>query len=267
LTAACASDILDRMMKLGPQFMVYRLPFTPYAVKDHLGSVDALVDANGQLAASYTYDAWGNILSHFRTLELPNFSGRYLFQGREYSVATGLYNFRARWYDPETGRWLSKDPIGLEGGLNLYVFCDDDPMNFMDPFGLDKTYVGKARVLKGNSATIGKPGGLSGNEPVPVTAGSAAVDPAQWGGKKTIRKNGNKIRGKIVGEEECFNEITDVIGGKSPIPGTNVREALKKLNPGLLIIELPSGKKDYGIKDVEITLPDSMPPPSGFKEK
>ena len=46
---------------------------------------------------------------------------RYRFQGREYSAATGLTNFRARWYDPETGRWLSKDPIGLAGGLNLYA--------------------------------------------------------------------------------------------------------------------------------------------------
>ena len=49
---------------------------------------------------------------------------------------TGLYNFRARWYDSTIGRWLSKDPIGLEGGLNLYVFCGNDPVNFVDPFGL-----------------------------------------------------------------------------------------------------------------------------------
>ena len=52
--------------------------------------------------------------------------------------ATGLVNFRARWYDPVTGRWLSKDPIGLSGGLNLYAFCGGDPMSFIDPGGLDK---------------------------------------------------------------------------------------------------------------------------------
>ena len=46
-----------------------------------------------------------------------------------------LYNFRARWYDSGIGRWLSKDPIGLEGGLNLYVFCGNDPVNFVDPNG------------------------------------------------------------------------------------------------------------------------------------
>jgi RHS repeat-associated protein len=108
---------------------------TYYAVKDHLGSVHALVDASGAVAESYTYDAWGNVQPAVSSGPLV-VGNRYVFQGREYSVATGLYNFRARWYDPVTGRWLSKDPIGLEGGLNLYVFCENDPVNWVDPWGL-----------------------------------------------------------------------------------------------------------------------------------
>ena len=50
-------------------------------------------------------------------------------------------NFRMRWYDAETGRWLSKDPIGLSGGLNLYVFCEAEPISFIDPFGAADRYV------------------------------------------------------------------------------------------------------------------------------
>ena len=65
---------------------------------------------------------------------------RYRFQCREWSAATGLVNFRMRWYDSETGRWLTKDPIGLSGGLNLYAFCMQNPMKFIDAFGQD-TYV------------------------------------------------------------------------------------------------------------------------------
>ena len=57
-------------------------------------------------------------------------------QGREYSFATGFYYFRARWYDPVTARWLSKDPIGITGGLNLYAFCGSNPINLVDPLGL-----------------------------------------------------------------------------------------------------------------------------------
>ena len=59
---------------------------------------------------------------------------------REWSAATGLTNFRARWYDAVTGRWLSKDPIGLSGGLNLYAFCGNSVLCNVDPFGTD-TYV------------------------------------------------------------------------------------------------------------------------------
>ncbi len=107
---------------------------TYYTIKDHLGTVHALIDASGQLAAQFTYDAWGNVQSTVGSGQLAR-SNRFLFQGREYSWATGLYNFRARWYAPELGRWLSPDPIGIEGGLNLYEFCHNDPVNFRDPSG------------------------------------------------------------------------------------------------------------------------------------
>ncbi len=107
---------------------------TYYAIKDHLGTVHALIDASGQLAAQFTYDAWGNVQLAVGSGQLAR-SSRFLWQGREYSGATGLYNFRARWYAPEFGRWLSPDPIGIEGGLNLYEFCHNDPVNFRDPSG------------------------------------------------------------------------------------------------------------------------------------
>ena len=93
-------------------------------------------NANGATVARYEYDAWGDVRSE--TVSVPALTGnRYLFQGREYSHATGFCNCRARWYDPATGRWLSKDPIGLSGGLNLYEFCGNDPVDFSDPAGLD----------------------------------------------------------------------------------------------------------------------------------
>ena len=47
----------------------------------------------------------------------------------------GLVEFGCRWYDAQTGRWLSKDPIGLNGGMNLYEFCGGDALNMCDPCG------------------------------------------------------------------------------------------------------------------------------------
>ena len=100
---------------------------TLYAVTDPLGTVHALVGTNGVPAVTYAYDLWGNPLSVSGDETLASL--RFTWQGREYSRATALYNFRARWYDPAAGRWLSKDPIGLEGGLNLYEAFGNNPVN------------------------------------------------------------------------------------------------------------------------------------------
>ena len=109
---------------------------TYYPLTDVQGTVWGYVDAQNNVVANWQYDAWGNVLSEDispSTVALATL--RYRFQGREWSAATGLINFRMRWYDTETGRWLSKDPIGLSGGLNLYVFCGGDPLNYRDPDG------------------------------------------------------------------------------------------------------------------------------------
>ncbi len=119
---------------------------TYYAITDHLGTVHALVDATGDIAESYEFDAWGNLLAVYDASGTPisnrqsAIGNRYLFQGREHSFTTGLYHFRHRWYDPLTGRWLSNDPIGISGGLNQYVFCGDNPIAFADASGLDPSY-------------------------------------------------------------------------------------------------------------------------------
>ena len=112
---------------------------TYYYVKDHLGSVLALTDSSGSIVESYQYDAWGNT-SVFdgsgNPLQQSQIGNRFAWQGREIYWATRLYYFRARWYDPVTARWLSNDPIGISDGLNQYVFCDNNPVNFVDPLGL-----------------------------------------------------------------------------------------------------------------------------------
>jgi len=118
---------------------------TYYYVKDHLGSVQAVVDASGTVVESYQYDAWGNT-SVFdgagNPLQASAIGNSFCWQGREYSWKTGLYYFRARWYDPVTARWLSNDPIGISGGLNQYVFCANAPVMFRDPWGTSREDVG-----------------------------------------------------------------------------------------------------------------------------
>ena len=114
---------------------------TYYPLTDIQGTVWGYVDSQNNIAARWQYDAWGNVISEEVAPSAAVLAMlRYRFQGREWSAATGLINFRIRWYDTETGRWLSKDPIGLSGGLNLYAFCGNDIVNKKDPFGLRVYY-------------------------------------------------------------------------------------------------------------------------------
>jgi RHS repeat-associated protein len=114
---------------------------TYYCLTDHLRTVHAVADSTGAIVETYRYDAWGKVLGVYdaagQPLEESALGNNTLFQGRWYSWTTRLYNFRARWYDPVTGRWLSNDPIGISGGLNQYAFCGNNPVNRIDPFGLD----------------------------------------------------------------------------------------------------------------------------------
>ena len=108
---------------------------TYYALTDIQGTVWGYVDSQNNIVAYWQYDAWGNVVDE--EVSDPALSNlRYRFQCREWSATTGLINFRMRWYDAETGRWLSKDPIGLSGGLNLYAFCACSPLIKNDAWGL-----------------------------------------------------------------------------------------------------------------------------------
>jgi len=140
---------------------------TYYYVKDHLGSVQAIVDASGSIVESYQYDAWGNT-SVFdgsgNPLVKSQIGNRFAWQGREISWATRLYYFRARWYEPVTGRWLSNDPIGISGGLNQYVFCRDDPVNWVDPFGFSESGKGGKDGKGGKGGRHRRPRGGGGGQ-------------------------------------------------------------------------------------------------------
>ena len=103
-----------------------------YYHADHQGSIVALTDATGAATTHYSYASFG----------LPRVSGEaveqpYMYTGREWDGATGLYYFRARYMEPRTGRFVAQDPIGFAGGdVNLYAYVGNNPMNARDPWGL-----------------------------------------------------------------------------------------------------------------------------------
>jgi RHS repeat-associated protein len=100
-----------------------------YFLTDHLGSAAALTDGSGNIVEQDSYDSFGNSSGSTRT--------RYGYTGRERDSETGLYYYRARWYDPQIGRFITEDPIGFEGAdFDWYVYAANDPVKFRDPEGL-----------------------------------------------------------------------------------------------------------------------------------
>lgn len=104
---------------------------TSYFHTDRLGSVLATSGSGGSLGQVLVYDDFGKTVGQMTDFNLPPFG----FTGREQDLETGLAHHRARFYDPEVGRFVSEDPIDLSGGLNLYAYVGGNPVNATDPTG------------------------------------------------------------------------------------------------------------------------------------
>jgi RHS repeat-associated protein len=126
-----------------------------YFTYDHLGSVREITNSAGSLMARYDYDPYGR-----RTLISGTDLADFGFTGDYYHTASGLDLTWFRAYDANLGRWLGRDPIAENGGINLYQYVGNSPVNFMDPLGL--TTKG-ALIGAGIGATIGGwLGGIAG---------------------------------------------------------------------------------------------------------
>ena len=140
--------------------------------------------------------------------------------GYEYSYATGPYNFRARWYDPITGRWLSKDPIGISGGLNQYAFVENNPVNYTDPLGL----VAWGQVGRSLAGIVGNVFGVAGGALFAV-ATSETVAGAALGGAVVLKSS--------YGISANAQNLVAAFRNKSPVSkGTLLNDVAELTLPG-----------------------------------
>ena len=99
-----------------------------YLHGEGLGSIVKVTSAIGIVTLTRQYDAWGS-------LEVGSSEPGYAFTGREWDPETGLYYYRARYYGPKIGRFISEDPSGLADGVNRYAYVRGNPVRWVDPSG------------------------------------------------------------------------------------------------------------------------------------
>ncbi len=95
------------------------------------GSITSLSNSAGTLASTYTYDSFGKLTNSTGSITNP-----FQYTAREFDSETNLYSYRARYYDPAVGRFLSEDPRTFDSDVNFYDYVYNSPLNFTDPSGM-----------------------------------------------------------------------------------------------------------------------------------
>jgi RHS repeat-associated protein len=143
---------------------------TSYYEADGLGSVTSLSNSAGTLAQTYTFDSFGKQTATSGSLTNP-----FQYTGREFDSETGIYYYRARYFDPSAGRFLSEDRLRSQGGANFYRYTQNNPLVWIDPSGDNLCYsVTPSGMVEKPCADPGQgmnciyvPGGVSCNVPIP----------------------------------------------------------------------------------------------------
>ena len=115
-----------------------------YYIGDHLGTAQVLLNGQGVVVWQGNYRPFGEV-----DIVVNNLNNYFRFPGQIFDPESDLHYNWNRYYNPQTGRYISPDSIGLDGGLNLFAYVDGDPVNYMDLEGFKKIIVTSCQTPAG----------------------------------------------------------------------------------------------------------------------
>lgn len=125
-----------------------------YQLADELGSITIELDESAQIITRQEYFPYGGTALLAGRSEIEVETKRYRYNGQEWDASTGLYSYGQRYFVPGLYRWLTPDPLGPSGGINLYQFNDGNPVTHVDPNGTQPWSVLRQRFLQGSGAVL-----------------------------------------------------------------------------------------------------------------
>jgi RHS repeat-associated protein len=201
----------------------FRSGTSSYYEADALGTITSLTNSAGTLVSSYTYDAFGKLTASTGTLTNP-----FQYTGRDYDAETSLRYYRARYYDPTVGRFVSEDPMRFSASPNYYSYVENRPVNATDPMGLTIRICNRGAQLwipnanhsyfydTRNHRTCGR--GINSGIENPGAPGTFCVDvPGSDGHEDSIMKCCNKTADQgmwFPGINDCHNSLDRCLKGE-----------------------------------------------------
>ena len=184
-------------------------PYHRYYARDHLGSVRAMADAQGEVIGRQDYSAYGSVVAQSGLMPSVGYAG--MWQHHDSGINLTWY----RGYQPAAGRWLSRDPIEEEGGLNLYGYVGGDPVNWIDFLGLQGDCAcqsfGKRVWRRFRSTSSSIDGAIGGALPWPMNSATALAGAAgggfaakDYGGKTALQEGARLIKQRKLSKFSLF---------------------------------------------------------------